>query len=78
MSYSGHRGRGGPPRGGRGPRPEADAYRVGPLRVIVNCYKITQLPQQKYWHYDGNYFSFKCPSNLNSNRPFHLFGLISR
>lgn len=55
MSYGGHRGRGGPSRGRGGPRPEADAYRVGPLRVIVNCYKITQLPQQKYWHYDGDY-----------------------
>lgn len=43
------RGRG----GGGGPRPEADAYRVGPLRAVVNCFKVTQLPRQKYWHYDG-------------------------
>lgn len=68
MSYSGQH-RGGPPRGGGppmnrgsgggrgrggGPRPEADAYRVGPLRVVVNCFKITRLPQSKYYHYDGN------------------------
>ena len=50
-------GRGGPPpRGGRpggAPQNKGDVYRTGPLDVVVNCFRVTQLPTRKYYHYDS-------------------------
>jgi len=53
------RGRGGPPpRGGLPSRPggppqnKGDVYRTGPLDVVVNCFRVTQLPTRTYYHYD--------------------------
>ena len=43
------RGRGGPPNKG-------DVYRTGPLDVIVNCFRVTQLPRRTYYHYHGGCF----------------------
>jgi hypothetical protein len=60
----GQGGRGGPPpRGGRpgGPPNKGDPYRTGPLDVIVNCFRVTRLPTQTYYHYDGQCI---CDSRL--------------
>jgi len=60
------RGRGGPPpRGGPPSRPggppqnKGDVYRTGPLDVVVNCFRVTQLPTRTYYHYDGEYIVTK-------------------
>ena len=31
----------------------AAEYKSGPLIVVVNCFKVIQLPLREYWHYDG-------------------------
>lgn len=61
MSQKGYGGKGSGSHGGgsyksRGsPRVKlvAAEYKSGPLIVVVNCFKVTQLPLRQYWHYDG-------------------------
>jgi hypothetical protein len=43
--------RGGPPARSGGFR--QPAHHQGPLTVITNCLRITQLPRKSYYHYDG-------------------------
>lgn len=62
MSQRSFGGRGSAPHGGGSfnkprapPRVKlvAAQYQSGPLIVIANCFKVTQLPTKQYWHYDG-------------------------